>query len=228
MHTAPQWSCPTGQPHPPEVHTSVIAQACPQSPQFITSVFVFASQPFAGLRSQSWKPALHDVSVHTPVMQPPVPFMTLHAIMQPPQLVVLVFVLASQPLVAMPSQSPKPVLQRIEQTPAVQAAVPLIDTHVVVHVPQWSGSVDVFTHVPVQHDAPNGHACVALHPGTQLPPVQMLPTLQSVSAVHPVQRWNVVSHVSMRVVPETRQSASLAHPARHCRVGVQKYPCAHW
>jgi hypothetical protein len=46
------------------------AQARPQAPQCVALVWVLASQPLAGLPSQSPKPAAQRTTVHIPPAQP--------------------------------------------------------------------------------------------------------------------------------------------------------------
>jgi hypothetical protein len=179
---------PVGHPHAPAVQTSDIAHAWPQSPQFIVSVDTLASHPFAALRSQSWKPGMHDVMAHVPIMHPPMAFTGLQGIMHPPQLVALEFVSASQPSVFVWLQSANPGLHAIEQTPPVHDAVPFVFPHTVTHEPQWFTSLVVAMHVVEQHENPDGQLCVGSQPATQLPPVHTLPRLQSKSERQPVHR----------------------------------------
>ena len=79
--------------------------------------------------------------LHAPVVQPAVPWLVLHTVPQMPQLVVLVFVLVSQPLVRLLSQLPQPALQVIPHVLAPQVAVPLVPLHARPHDPQFVGLV---------------------------------------------------------------------------------------
>jgi hypothetical protein len=75
--------------------------------------------------SQSPKPVAH-VSPHAPAAHVAVALAPAgHALLQRPQCAVLVCVLASQPLVASPSQLAKPVVQVEPHAPAVHVAVAL-------------------------------------------------------------------------------------------------------
>jgi hypothetical protein len=81
------------------------AHAVPQPPQFAGSVSVLTSQPSAGARLQSAKPASQAATVQLPPTQPGVPFATLHASPQPPQFAASTSVLTSHPSPAAPLQS---------------------------------------------------------------------------------------------------------------------------
>jgi hypothetical protein len=74
------------------------------------SVFRLVSQPLFGFPSQFAKPEAH-VGAHVPLLHVVAPFAFVHETPQAPQFVALVFRFASQPLAALPSQFPKPVLQ---------------------------------------------------------------------------------------------------------------------
>lgn len=68
---------------------------------------------------------------HTPPVQVAVPFVLLQTVAQVPQWAVFVFVLISQPLAALKSQSAKPGLQAIWHVPLLQVAVPFVVEHLV-------------------------------------------------------------------------------------------------
>jgi hypothetical protein len=72
-------------------------------PQWARDVFVFVSQPLLRLPSQLPNPPLHE-GLHTPARHDVVPFMLVHATLQPPQFDVLLWRFASQPLPYAPSQ----------------------------------------------------------------------------------------------------------------------------
>jgi hypothetical protein len=125
--------------HAPAAHTVLplgLLQATPHPPQF-ESVFSGVSQPFAALPSQLPNPALQDTSAQVPFWQAPTPFAYVQALLQAPQLVRLVLVLVSQPLLGLASQLAKPAAQTGVQTLAVQEVVPLAFVQTVVQVPQW-------------------------------------------------------------------------------------------
>jgi hypothetical protein len=90
--------------------------------QLLTSELTFASHPFAGLPSQSLKPALH-VGTHEPAVQTVVPCPFKQVSPQAPQFAV-VFSGVSQPLRASPSQLPKPELHVGLQAPPTHAVGP--------------------------------------------------------------------------------------------------------
>jgi hypothetical protein len=84
-----------------------------------------------------------------PAEQAGVAFARLHVWPQLPQLAALVWVLVSQPLAALPSQSPKPVLQVKLQVPAAHVGAALVgDEQTVLQFPQWLGSVWVLVSQP--------------------------------------------------------------------------------
>jgi hypothetical protein len=166
--------------HAPAAHTDPAAQVVPQPPQRVLSVRVFASQPFAGLRSQSAKPAAHDVMAHAPAAQVDVALGSAHARPQAPQCAAAVSVLVSQPLEATASQSPEPATQR--STVHAPAAHPFDATlgseHALPHAPQLAGSTEVLAQnalAPVPQVA-SGAAQVVPH----TPPEHTRPAVQAV------------------------------------------------
>ena len=132
-------------PHTPAEHTWPAPQLTPQAPQLALSVRVFTSQPSAATPSQSAKPAAHAVSPHDPPPHAALALGSAHARPHAPQLPLLVCRFVSQPLLATPSQSPVPLLQRT--TVHAPAAQPLAavegSAHDVAHAPQLSGSMAV-------------------------------------------------------------------------------------
>ncbi len=72
--------------------------------------------------SQSPKPALQLPTAHAPEAQAAVALGTLHARPQAPQCALVLVVLVSQPLAALPSQSPKPALHEATPQRAARAA----------------------------------------------------------------------------------------------------------
>jgi hypothetical protein len=146
-----------------------------QVPQWAGSAARFASHPLAGFLSQSAKPML-QVKPHVPALQVAVAFAGVgHALLHVPQVTVRSS-RASQPFVALPSQSPKPMLQLASvHAPLVHAAVAFVIEQLVVHVPQLPTDELRFvsqpfaampsqlpnpgrhvpsTHAPAMHDAP--------------------------------------------------------------------------
>ena len=81
-----------------------LLQTVAQLLQWAGSPFRLISQPFDGRPSQSAKPALHAEITQTPALQPDVAFARLHTLPQVPQLLTVVLVLVSQPLLTLPSQ----------------------------------------------------------------------------------------------------------------------------
>lgn len=77
------------------------------APQLLMLLCRFVSQPLTGLPSQLEKPAAHT-GEQVPETQLVVPFGFEHTVPQPPQLLMLLLVLVSQPLLGLPSQSAVP------------------------------------------------------------------------------------------------------------------------
>jgi hypothetical protein len=93
-------------PHAPPEHTWPAGQAVPHAPQLALSVAVLTSQPLVGSWSQSVKPAAQAMTAHAPRVQVEVALGSVHARPQAPQLEALEERSVSQPLGAVPSQSP--------------------------------------------------------------------------------------------------------------------------
>jgi hypothetical protein len=126
-------------------------QTRPHIPQCETVLVVVVSHPLDTSMSQLPVPAAHAIpqtpSAHAGLAPPP-PAQTLPHI---PQCVRLVFVLVSQPLVATPSQLPKPALQLSVQRPITHAPVALVPLgHTLPHVPQLLRSLCKSTQREVQ------------------------------------------------------------------------------
>jgi hypothetical protein len=152
------------------VQTCPTAQTCPQAPQLLTLVTRLVSQPFAERPSQLPKPALHDATVQTPLVQAAAPFAPPHDTPHAPQLLMLVRRLVSQPFAEMPSQLPKPAMQDSTwHVPAEQAEPPLARLQATPHVPQWVGSFCRLVHAPLQLVSPGPHV-VAHDPALQVLP----------------------------------------------------------
>ncbi|CAF1203118.1 unnamed protein product [Didymodactylos carnosus] len=80
----------------------------PQVPQLLTSVCILVSQPLLTFLSQSPNPASHVLFKHIPEQHCAVLLSAVHCLKQKPQLLTSVCTLVSQPLLAIPSQSPNP------------------------------------------------------------------------------------------------------------------------
>jgi hypothetical protein len=140
----------TRPPHVPLAHDSMppaTVHACPQVPQLLGSAAVWSSQPSAFIMLQSPQPVVHAMA-HVPLAHEAVPFAVPHFFLHAPQLLVSVFVLTSQPLAFVMSQSAKPALQLIEHIEAAHDAVPLAVPQALPQPPQFVALVDVFTSHP--------------------------------------------------------------------------------
>jgi hypothetical protein len=184
--------------HAPATHVSMPWHTVPQTPQFIGSLWTFASQPFPGLPSQSVQPESQFATVHAPAAQPAVACGTVQMLPHAPQFIGSVPVWTSHPLAMLPSQLLKPVWQ----LPSVHMAL----THVasalayVGHGVHCTGSHPNFgsvmsMHMPLQtfcplvqfrppSPSPASPASVALPPALlvlgpefTLPPMPPMPVL---------------------------------------------------
>ena len=113
-------------------------QATPQPPQFAVLVLRLTSQPLPGRRSQSAKPVL-QVNPHAPARHCAVALAGAgQALLHAPQWATAVWLSVSQPLVRLPSQLPKPVLQRsMAQVPASHEGVARGNAQLRPQAPQW-------------------------------------------------------------------------------------------
>ena len=83
------------------------------------------------------------------MVQAAVTWFVLHVCPHPPQLEVELCVLTSHPLLASPSQLPKPGLQAMVHVPEEQMGVPEVPLQTVEQVPQWLVSLAVLTSHPL-------------------------------------------------------------------------------
>jgi len=149
------------------------AQRVEQLPQCVASEPRSTSHPFEASPSQSAKPAL-QVNAHAPAAQDTAAWaLGAHAIPQPPQCSTVARVSTSQPLAAMPSQSPRPGSQLpIPHAPAAQAPVALAGAQAVPQAPQWAALTRVSTHPPLQQVSPEAQCASVRQPVTQVLPMQ--------------------------------------------------------
>jgi hypothetical protein len=124
--------------------------ALPQAPQLFTLVRRLVSHPLLAFPSQSPKPAVQGPTWQMPAEHAGVALATEQTLPQAPQLFTLVSRLVSHPLLAFPSQSPKPGLQAaIRHAPAEHADVALLAEQTTPQVPQFCTSVDRFDSQPL-------------------------------------------------------------------------------
>src|SRR4051812_16828497 len=122
-----------------------------QPPQFAVSVFVFASQPVAGMPSQSSYGKL-QLSTHLPALQLGGAFVLGHTCAQPPQLFTSVSVNVSQPFERrLLSQFAVPGWQVPTHWPPEQLGVMLNVEHDVPQPPQFAVLVEVSMQMPPQY-----------------------------------------------------------------------------
>jgi hypothetical protein len=128
--------------HAPAVQLAVACappeQLWPHVPQFVTEVFVFVSQPFAYIESQSANPPPQLRTVHLAAVHVADPFATVHTFPHDPQFATLVWV----------SAHVEPHRISLAVQPLEHAYVPLDciehvgvgSVHVVPHAPQFAPS----------------------------------------------------------------------------------------
>jgi hypothetical protein len=169
---------------------------------------------------QSAKPALQVTRQEPPAQAAEALGPATQALPQRPQCIEDAVRSTSQPLAALASQSPKPVLHAITpQAPAAHDGVAWGTEHARPHMPQLAGSSDVRRHRPEQHDWPDGQAWASLQPGTQLRVApHTWPAGHWSSAMHPTQTCWVVS--------QWREShcMSASQPASQRIAAVQYWP----
>jgi len=125
-------------------------QRTPQAPHAALLLVVGVSQPLAALASQSANPPAQLATVHCDMLHPAVPLATMHTRPQLPQWLVVLVVLVSQPLEAMPSQSANPAVQLNAQRPPVHAGTALSAAmHTVPQAPQCETLVVVLVSQPL-------------------------------------------------------------------------------
>jgi hypothetical protein len=169
----PEEQLPTA--HVPLAHDSVEfgygPHVTPQPPQLV-SVVPEVSQPSGPAPLHSRKPELHVPWVHVPAGQLADALGKLHRVPQPPQLLVVVSAV-SQPLVAMPSQFPKPPLQPTTHVPVGHDSVEFgYGPHVTPQPPQllveWIDVSQPLVIGPVQCAVPAAQLAIAQVPDAQL------------------------------------------------------------
>jgi hypothetical protein len=138
-------------PHWPLVQVAVpfvVLQTLLQAPQLDKSELILDSQPFEYLPSQFWKFVLQALTTQAEFRQAALPFWATQVVPHVPQLVALLVVVASQPLLTSPSQLPNPAAQVILQTLPEQLGVPCELLHVAPHCPQLAAFVAVSASQP--------------------------------------------------------------------------------
>jgi hypothetical protein len=199
-------------PHEPPLQVGVeagrVGQASPQPPQCATSLRL-CSHPFAGLPSQSSKPASH-VKPQPPSMQVLVAWAgAVHGLSQPPQWRVLVLV-SAQLLPQSVCPEPHP-LAHAWPPPSAGAHTGVPPPHPTPHAPQSSAVVRSVSQVvgsssqspsPALHDAPQappahaGAPPVAVHALPHSPQFDRSVARSKPSSIVPSQSSSVPSQVS--------------------------------
>jgi hypothetical protein len=142
-----------------------------QLPQWVGLVVVLVSHPLATLPSQLPKPAEQPMEQEPPE-QLGVPLTLEHAAPQLPQFAALVFVLVSQPFVALPSQLPKPGSHPTSwQVPLEHDSVAFGMSHATPQAPQLVRVFRLVSHPLV--GSPSQFAKPDAQVGTHVPPVHV-------------------------------------------------------
>jgi hypothetical protein len=147
--------------HVPATHAPAVfalAHGAAHAPQLFASLRVSTSQPSPASELQSANPALHAINKHRPALHVALPLGTLHVRPQAPQCIGLVVRSCSQPLPALPSQSPRFAMHVLSQRPLTHVPIaPPRPTQGRLQSPQFIGSVRVSTQRPPQRACPAGH-----------------------------------------------------------------------
>jgi hypothetical protein len=169
----------------PATHDRPAPQTFPHAPQWAVLLVVSVSQPLTALPSQSPRPLAHE-SEHRPALHaatPPSPAGT-QVLLHRPQWVALVLRFTSQPLVALPSQSPKPARHATVHAPEAQRPSAPGAPGQAVTLSDIPSREHRRTLVALAHDtAPGTHAV-----GTQALSRQVCPMGQSEGLTHATQR----------------------------------------
>jgi hypothetical protein len=208
------WAPGQGVTHMLSLHTWPVGQARPQAPQWFCEMRVSISQPSAGVVLQSAKPVLHAIEQRPEVQRDVDCGPATQGARQAPQLSVSVLRSDSQPLVTLPSQSPRPPAQVEVQRPREHMPMPQERPQ----TPQLVPLVSVFTSQPFM-----GFMSQSAKPAAQVTMVHA-PAAQPCSATlgssHALpqrpQCWGLVEvAVSQPVVESPSQSPK---PALHMSI----------
>lgn len=137
---------------------SPAGHALPQAPQLLLSAWRLASQPLAGLPSQSAKPGKQVTIWHFPPVHIGIPLFAEQAFPQAPQLLRSFWILVSQVAVRYPLQLAKPALQvPTVHWPPKQMPVPFgTGGQTFPQAPQLFTSLPRLVQVPLQAVCPAG------------------------------------------------------------------------
>jgi hypothetical protein len=179
--------------HVPDPHVAVAfvsgPHPTPHEPQLV-AVFSGVSQS-CPVPEQWPKPGLQLATAQVPLPHVAVPFMVVHALPHAPQLT-FVFSGDSQPLLGLPSQSPKPALQlTIAHVPVEHVEAALARLHAVPHPPQLASVLS-----GVSQSCPTALQCPK-------------PALQLVIAHVPVPQL-AVPFITVHAVPHPPQFVSVS------------------
>ena len=209
----------------------------PQAPQFMRSDRGSISQPSAAFDEQWMNAPEHD-DAQMPAMQAGVRFgPDMQDVVHAPQWLASLTTLASQPLAAAWSQSPKP--GRHDATlhaPALHPATPLAAAQRVSHAPQCRGSLVVSKHTPPQHAPPVSHACAqdpqcsaSVNRSRHAPLQQSVPDGHACTSLQPGTQRCVEHTIEAGQSLSARQSthACAATSQRRCTTPASFDPAAH-
>ena len=175
---------------PPFTHESPAAQGFPQRPQWAVATRRSASQPLVALPSQSAKPVAQRAMSQRPAAQAPVALAGAQRAPHVPQCARSLARVTSQPLVALPSQSPSPEAQVVAQRPWTHAAIaPGPAAQTVPHAPQFARSATVSRSQPLL-GSPSQSRNVPVHCATaQRPAAQVAVALARAQRAPQRPQW---------------------------------------
>ena len=197
----------------PATQESPAPQGLPQRPQCAAAPRRSTSQPFAGSPSQSPKPSSQRAMPQRPAAHTPVARAGAQARPQAPQWAAAVLRSTSQPVVALPSQSPRPAGQRSPQRPAVQVATPFgPDAQANPQAPQCATSEAVSRSQPLTALPSQSRNAPSQEATAQRPPVQVaVARLKAQRAPHAPQcATSVAGSTSQPLAASPSQSAAPA------------------
>jgi hypothetical protein len=202
-----------------------VTHARPQPPQCEVLVRVSVSQPLTASRSQSAKPAT-QVKAQAPREHAATPLGGAgHDAPQRPQCVTEARTSVSQPLVALPSQSPKPSTHAATaQEPISQTAVALGGSQRRPQAPQWEALVRVSVSHPLAA-SPSQSAKPVAHAYAQVPPAQEAAVFgRSAQARPQAPQWEALVRVSVSH-PLAAVASQSPNPSEH--VATAQAPLRH-
>jgi len=223
-------------------------QLFPHDPQFVLSACRFVSQPSRTAFSfalQLPHPASQLIP-HAPPTQLGTPWLELHGVVHPPQVLALVLVSVSQPsrvAFSFALQSPHPPSHAITHAAPTQLGVPWLELHAAPHAPQCAAVVARSVSQPasaVQSPHPAAHAywqppsehpvatmCAGAFAAHEYPHAPQFNTLVFVSVSHPSDPATFSSPLqSLHPPSHVCSQLPVVHTGAEC-AGTSSHPFPH-